>query len=98
MRPALGVPLADDLVHQLARRLLGHPEVRGQVGGGGPVGGEPREGEAVGGPEVREAAGDHPVMDALSEVARHGEQGGGQGQGVGVLHGGIETPLTEWSS
>ncbi|GAB2787468.1 hypothetical protein GCM10027073_19900 [Streptomyces chlorus] len=50
------------------------------------------------GPQPLEAAGDDTLMDALREPAGGGEQGGGQGHGVGVLHGGIETPLTHWSS
>ncbi|GAB3171691.1 hypothetical protein GCM10027162_13170 [Streptomyces incanus] len=49
------------------------------------------------GPQPLEAAGDDTLVDALREPAGGGEQGGGQGHGVGVLHGGIETPLTHWS-
>lgn len=94
MRPALGVPLAHDLVDQLTRRLLGHAEVTGEVGGRRTVRGEPRERESVRGPQPFEAPGDHAVMDALRELTGDGEQGGGQGHGFGVLHAGIETPLT----
>ena len=53
---------------------------------------------ADGGPHPVEPPADHAVVDAPSEVAGGGEQGGGQGHGVGVLHTGIETPLTNWSS
>lgn len=98
MRPALGIPLPHDLVDELTGGLLGHAEVGGELGDGRTVRGEPREGEAVRGPEPLESTGDDTLMDALGELTGDGEQGGGQGHGLGVVHGGIETPLTNWSS
>ena len=56
------------------------------------------EGKAMSRPDPFETAGDDALVDALRELTGDGEQGGGQGHGLGVLHGGIETLLTRWSS
>lgn len=76
MGPPLGVPLAHDLVRELARRLLGHPEVGGRLRDGRAVRGEPGERETVRGPQPFEAARDNTGMNALRQLTRDGEQGG----------------------
>ncbi|PZG93894.1 hypothetical protein C1I97_28135 [Streptomyces sp. NTH33] len=54
--------------------MFGDPEVDGELGDGRAVRGEPREGEAVRGPQPFEAARDDTAVNALGELTGDGEE------------------------
>jgi hypothetical protein len=68
MRLAGNVPAFFELVHELGGRLLGHPQVLGDIGDRRVAQADPCERKAVRGADIPESAARHPFLHGIDEL------------------------------
>ena len=93
MRPPHHVTFADQLLHELAARLLGHPEMIGDLPRRGPLRRDPREHEPVHGPQITEPPRHHTLVDRLHQARRRGQHRHSQRHAPELVHATILTQM-----
>jgi hypothetical protein len=85
------------LLHQLARRLLGHAEVFGDVECGGIPRTDPDEREAVRRPDIRIPAARHRLLDALDDLRRDRQRPHRQLKGFSIHPATLTQRSSKWT-